>query len=966
MALENFTRGQKIFMIGLVVLLASMFTITGAMISVFSETGGAPADQGKLDGQEFRLVEFQRKRRGLGIIAALDRNSSPWADDAPEYIYARVPTLSARPQDGHDWPFNAMEPTDTSLLDVWPVYQDQNVWCHLVLVKRAKDAGVQVPSNAYVGKLITDLMNQNRQEIDKFQQKDLQRNFEDSYGGKLGEIVPTVQEAVMVRDYVASLVSAERATLTEISLIAGGNQDELKAEVARLKVDHFLEQARKDVLRENFTWRAAGAAGNFGIAGRGIGYDRLEQAYDAHRASFLQSEAKFEFDVIRAFPEEMLRANLVKFDDDMLQIMYQAVRDEMFTASEEDKQKIEERLKAAENLYELRNPDAVKDWDDAKWKEWREARRADYMRHRSFDESKTALEDALKARESLKESQGAISGFLRKLEDSRLERERKLTAQVEVIRREQQVWDGMRNYVEDLRRRFDSLDTQLHARTRSLHDRLKIEVIEQSDAATAERNLANLVDAFVAELANIERDQVDTLETTAGITTQDLERTLNDKRAEMEEFEAREKKLTPDGKEMTAEEVTARVDQYRLEIKAIEERIKLRDTKKPLVSEFAESFRAQLMGYEAKVRSLKTGDVALRQFAFRELLSELPVELGRVARDARDSIVPEREVEDYTGRSELIQADYNARQNSLRKDAADTRDMNLAALARDFNLSMQTPGGEWTWEKIVGDETYRYLEQVEGAQRFLEEPGNEAGATSGIMAAPGRGYLVLRLRAKTAKYPQGRLGAAERVLDVATLRRARELAVDALRDLRRQMLKDGWDKTVEAAKAKYGASFEIVETGWFNDRIDIANIYSEGDSDVLNYSASPSSAAPDQPFIGRIKDIKPSEGITEIVPEKRNTDPLRRPDRDQWSYLLARVTDRRSTPLRLQKDAMKEKGWRTPAEIWRNRHLANSDVVRSLVEPARVLEGHEIIQYKPEEPKEEKSEESGDSEEAKS
>lgn len=957
MALENFTRGQKIFMVGLVVLLASMFTITGAMISVFSETGGAHADQGEMDGKGYRLVEFQRKRRALGIIAALDRNSSPWADDAPEYIYARVPTLSARPQDGHDWPFNAMEPTDTSLLDLWPVYQDQNVWCHLVMTQRARDAGVQSPSNLYVGKLVTDLMNQNRQEMDKFKSQDLRRKFEDSYGGQLDEIVATIQEAVMVRDYVASLVSAERATLSEVLLITSGNQDELKAEVARLKADFFMEQARKDVQRENFSWRAAGAAGSFGIAGKPIGYDRIEEAYDRNRASFLQSEAKFEFDVIRAFPEEMLRTDgAVPFRDDMLQIMYQAVRDEMFTATEAEKKDIEARLKAAENLYELRNRDLVKDWDEAKWTTWRESQRPDLLKFRSFDEAKPDLVNTLKSRESLKASQSAISALVRDLEDSRLERERKLNAKLEVVRREQQVWDGMRNYVEDLRRRFDSLDTQLHARTRIILDRLSVEVIEQPDPANADRNLSNLVDSFLTELTNLKRDQIDTLETTAGIATQDIERTLNDKRAEMEEFETREKKLTNDGKVMSKEEVDARLEQFRLEIRAIEERIKLRDAKKPLVADFAESFRALLMGYETKIRSLKTGDAALRQFAMRELGTEIPIELGRIARDGRDAIVPEREIEDYTGRSELIQADYSARQNSLRKDAADTRDMNLANMARKMGLSMQSPGGEWTWEKVVTDETYRYLEQVEGAQRFLEEPGNEAGATSGIMAAPGRGYIVLRLRAKTAKYPQGRADAQDRLLAVATLRRARELAVEALTEVRREVLKDGWKAAIDRASAKYGASFEVFETGWFNDRIDIANIYSEGDNDVLGFASSPSSAAPDQPFISRIKDIKPTEGVTELVPEKRSSDALRRPDREEWSYLLARVTDRRSTPKRLEKDSMKERGWRTPAEIWRNRHLASSDVVRSLVEPARVLKDREIVQYKPEEPKEKDSE----------
>ena len=41
MALENYTRGQKIFMVTLIVVLAAMFTVTGAMLSLTGQGGKA-------------------------------------------------------------------------------------------------------------------------------------------------------------------------------------------------------------------------------------------------------------------------------------------------------------------------------------------------------------------------------------------------------------------------------------------------------------------------------------------------------------------------------------------------------------------------------------------------------------------------------------------------------------------------------------------------------------------------------------------------------------------------------------------------------------------------------------------------------------------------------------------------------------------------------------------------------------
>ncbi|MCA8937630.1 MAG: hypothetical protein KDB68_15645 [Planctomycetes bacterium] len=958
MALENYTRGQKIFMVTLIVILAAMFTVTGAMLSIADgQSGGAPADQGTIDGEAIRLIEFQRKRRALGLVLALDRNSTPTSPDAPEYMYARVPTMSVQAEGGHDWPYNAQRPVDTSLLEVWPRYQDQHIWCHIIMARRAREAGIEEPGNDYVGRVITALMNQNRQDIDKFERKDLTKKFEETYGSGIEDLLGTFKEALMVRDYVESLVADERANLVRIAEIAEGNNEELKAEYARLKIGYFMAQAREDVLNENFRYRSAGMASGLGAATSGMGYDRIEEAYDKNRSKSLYSDATFGFDIIMAYPETMVRNGNVEFEPEMLELIYKAVRDEMFKATAEDKTNIDQRLEREVNRYARDHTEETKDWGTAEIEKFKTDHKAEMLDYLSFYEAEPELRDALMRKESIKSAQMAITAFKRFVEDEKNKRQRQLRAQIDVVRKEEGIWTAQAGYVEDLRTRFGSAQTQLFAKLRSISNMMDT----QSETGNTEADaaaLGRIVDEFIRQLRDFNAEQINTLLTAAEMNTRPPERELNDKRAQLEEFELEEEHLTDNGQRMSQEEVDAKLEQYRLEIKAIEDKIKLRDKKLPMVEEFAEFFRSELADYELLIRNAKEGDLDLRRFVLRELLIEIPSELGTLITDRRDSIVPQSELDDYRDRAELIRADYQARDNNLSKNAADTRTWALSPVLTRLHIALMPAGTDMTWDKVVADDRISFLENVDGAREFLENPGNAAGATSEIMAVPGKGYIVLRLQDKTPKYVMGRTDAWDKVVTIASMKRARELTVDAMKEVRRQILDKGWTAAINAAETKYGEFFEVQKTPFFNDKMDIPGIYSDSDNDVLMLSSSPSIAAPDQPFVSRIKDIEPSEGVTKVISEKHNKDPLRRPENEEWAYLLARVVDRRMVPRRLSEDNLKEKQWgSTPAEIWRSRHLATSKTVRDLLSPAAVLEGHEIIQYKPEEPKDNEGDE---------
>ena len=954
MALENYTKGQKIFMVTLVVALAALFTVTGSMLAVLEPGTSMPADKGTIDGEAVRLVEHQRKLRALGIVTALDRASNPTDKDAPEHIYARVPTLSVQEQYGHDWPFNAMRPTETNLLEVWPSYQDQHIWCHTALAKRAREAGIQPPGDPYIGRVITALMNEYREDVDKFDGSQLTKEFETTYGADIGEMLPYFRESFMVRDYVESLIADERARLDRVAGIAQGNHEEIKAEYARLRIEFFMDDAREDVLNDYYAWRAANTAAGFGAATTGYGYDRFEEAYDKNRSKSLTSDATFSFSIIQAYPQVMVDNGHVDFDRSMLELTYMAMREEMFTASAEDKANIEDRLNTELNRYSRDNPDS-NEWTTEQVEEWKTEQRADMLKFLSYYEAEAELRDALMRRESVQAAQRAVAAFDRYVTEEAEDLTRKLNAEITTIQKEEAIWTAKLQYVEDLRRRFDSLETQLHAKLRAVDNKIAAQEDPKLTDEVNSRNLNNMVDELARELFNIDREQIESLISMAEVVSRPLERELNDKKSARKEFELEEDKTTADGQTMSEEEVAAKLEQFDLEIEAITERMALRDAKVPLIKEFAEDLRDRLAAYELAIRNARQqeGDVVLRRYYLRELLVEIPTELGAIVREQRDAIAPQDEIDAFRDRAELIRADYQARQKRIAKDAADTRkwDFDNILRGRPFRgLTFEEGGNGLTWEQVVNHERLGFLENVDGAQQFLEDPSNPAGSTSDIMAVPGQGYIILVLGDKTPKYTLSRADAFDKVVTIAAMKRARELTVEAMQELRRKALKDGWSAAIKAGEEKYGEHFEVQTTPFFTDSMDLPSVYSDSDNDVLGLSSSPSSTAPDQPFMSRIKDIDPSEGVSEVISEKQNADPLRRPENEKWAYLLARVVDRRLTKRRLTEDNLQEKQWgSSPAEIWRNRHLATSQVVRDLITPASLLADHQIILFKADE-----------------
>jgi hypothetical protein len=103
---------------------------------------------------------------------------------------------------------------------------------------------------------------------------------------------------------------------------------------------------------------------------------------------------------------------------------------------------------------------------------------------------------------------------------------------------------------------------------------------------------------------------------------------------------------------------------------------------------------------------------------------------------------------------------------------------------------------------------------------------------------------------------------------------------------------------------------------------------------------------PDKPFIDRVKEIKPEEGVSEIIPEKFNKDVLKKPEDETWNYMLARIADRRTVSRRLSDSDIEDSAYgRGPADIAAERRLAASSLIMDLITPTRLLADHKIFRY---------------------
>ncbi|MCC6572164.1 MAG: hypothetical protein IT462_00100 [Planctomycetes bacterium] len=945
MALENYTKTQKIVITGLIVIIAAMFTATGAMMSVLSPSGGhRPTEAAIFEGQPVGMVEFHQIRNALWASRTLDSMAAQGNDKKdqikPAPLYAHVPALSPLPQGGvPSLPQSAGAEVlgDVSLLLLWPQYQDTQVWCHMALARRAREANIVQPTNAQVDATVLALLNAALGDLEKTTLKKLEADYRERFGHELKEVRPVLQECIMVRNYVDSLLAGERAKLADIAAIDAGNNQEVRAEYLRLTPDVFMDEARKEVLRENFLTRARRLAVGLGTGTPASGPDLIEEMYDKVRGMHLQNEATFEFELVRADLDEMER-NL-PIEESRARIYYEAMKSDLYKATDADKAKIDDRLKewanTAELTWERDNPGKPKPANADEWNKLKEEQRPKLLEFRTFTEVRPELEKSLRRDFAATLAQAALASLKSECEQEKEKRQKKLSAQSQVKQQFKANFEDLRRLRQELRSRFDAMITQINAR---LGDNQR----RAGDAA--DDNALNIAAADVLRaLDDLSIEQLRSLESTANRATFDMERSLKDMEAGLETLKTDTEAKGDDGEPLTDEMRKLKVEKDELKIKGLKEQMVLRDQHIKAVTGFIADMRTLLSSLALRAAATRQGEMTLRKYALEQLVVEGRLELVRVVREGRDAIAPQQALDDLDGSIQLATVEVDAFNEQMRKDSGDLSHLALDKLAADRKMTVERSRANMTWRQVLADPRLAFLEHVSGAQNFLEGPASTKGAVSDILPMPGQGLYMIRLGAKQPKYPLGALETRERVVKLAAMRRSREICVRELNRIRDEIIKDGWDAALKRAKEKYPA-LTVQKTEFFSDNVDLPQVFSNSDHDVLDFSASPNASTPDMPFMNRIKSIDVKEGVSEIIPEKHNTDILDRPDDEKWAYMLAHVVDRRIVDRRISEETLNEDKY-SLGDIWRQRRLASSDVVRGLIEPKQLLGNVRVARY---------------------
>jgi hypothetical protein len=961
-ALDNYNRRQKIMITALIVVIAAMFTVTGSLTYMLGDSSKTPTRAGEMDGRDYKYVEFhQRIRQGLNACMYLDYGQGQ-GEEKPRAMYPRVPCMTTMPQDAAETPY------ERSLLEIWPHYQDNYVWCHLALVQRAEKAGFERPSNQAVWDAVASLMNAQRQEFDKFPLEKLYPEFHDRFGYELNTIEATLRDCLLVRNYIDSLVASERARLSDIARIAAGNHDEVKAEYLRLPVGPFTDKARAEVEREHLNAIAAEAAYGSALSSVAAANDPYSEIYEKHRYNELNEDARFEFEIIKAEFRDL--EPLVPQDEKLERVYYEAMKKAgEFKATDADKKNLDARVEK-----EFNDIAADKRKNDAAWpgfkpeeeKSLRDQLKKDLAETRSYFETRGDVYAALRRDKAPLLAQALVSTLKAKLEDLREKKEKTLNATSAISEQRQRNVDSLRNQRNELRMRFDAIASAINGQFANVAARMPAGLAvgaSDADKKSYDIRFANVIEDLVRFLDDdLAREQLNTLNSTAQRLVQDLDRTLRDKEARLEEQKSQKEIKDPAGEPMSDEQRALEIERLELEIAGLKEQITLRDLlfegkggkKEDSARAFGDEFRKILVGYKLSLRGLLTGDIDTRRFALEELMLEMPVALGRELREARDRIVPQQGIDDLEAQVALLRADADAFRSRIRREAGDTRALAFDKIIDEVNkevvpgLKRSSPFGTvrlLTWRDVVTDNDLRFLEYVDGAKRFLEEPNFDEGSVSDVMGFPDRGLYLLRLIRKSPKYTKGEAEVTERVRDLAAQKRARELCIQELKAIRADIIKRGWTPAVDDAK-KRNPTLEIKKTDWISSNVDIPDVQSEGDSELLAFSSAPSTMDPDKPFIDRVKEIKPEEGVSEIIPEKFNKDVLKKPEDETWNYMLARIADRRTVSRRLSDSDIEDSAYgRGPADIAAERRLAASSLIMDLITPTRLLADHKIFRY---------------------
>jgi hypothetical protein len=946
-ALENYTRGQKILMIFLVVLGAALFTVTGTMMAAAESCGQDSSGQigmiaGQLNGNDVNTSLFMARRQLMENPGASPIITVPPSEAMQTLLVSAGAIEGTVPTTGRQF-------APVRLFDLWPKYHDQHVWMFSVLAARAQAAGFRLPP---VGAAAEYMFGSS--DGTTMTEEDRRKHFE-ARGQDPAIVLRAVAELMVINDYVAAINARHTSSYTDDMEQFGNRFDERMARIYRLDSNRFRAQAEADVDRQAATAHLGKLVSS--LSGAGAATDALTPTeFTAKWATgaekeVLEDKQLVAFDLIRADITELARS-MGDASREEIEAFYYNTRGQTFrvAAGDATDERVEQRFESVlRTERELRRGEEPSE-------DWKKSRKADLKHFYDFHERRVDIERELRRFRAEEVGRLAITNLHREIEEIRNRRTKESNAANASLDEWKRGADALKAFHDEIGRQIDNFT--VYPLTRA-HDVLATWGDEtKTDAAAVNNLMSGISDAIIRTVGNSAAGQSLTFRSYINLDRE--RRTVRDRELEVEDAETFVRDNPPGEEDFDGKQRVRRA-QYRLE--AAREKLAEAEALLAKAVGFCDDLQGWLFEIEMRASAAKESPNAAA--LLKAILNDFVVTYPAKIADLRKQY--------FTGdRKAEIEAEITSRERIVSRErtlatrkSQDMTDLNFSSMVNSVDVGrgrtvslIFDPGIDRsepvTMQQLARDNRFFWIESITEAKNFLTTQaiatdGSRSlpnGAVSQVINRPGHGFYLLRLRHARPKLDLSPAERPEQARELAVRRRMRELAKQEAERIR-----------IAAAKAPNATAWldqqvadgklSAVNTDWFG----WAGAVNLSGGAKLSVAPNPDDAGttgldennPNRPFFQSLQAIGPSSpvGTPFIEGEVNNWD--RRALEGNFWYSLPVLTARRH-----------KAGEHVPYSTWELDNLRLSSIISArrmladpeyemLLDPAKLMEGYSVV-----------------------
>jgi len=946
-ALDQYTKRQKFFLVAITILGAALFTVTGAMLAVSQSCGeeGAMTGNyaGNLDGQDVDRIQFQLVRRviDLSLSRYLD---GPYVPVFPDENASTRLIHNKMPAGTQSYPLFAM----------WPRYHDQDIWLFLATAKRAEDKGFTRPPLEEARDWYF-LTNPNFKAL--VRENEAKEHFAAIGVRDVNRFLTAVSQLMMINDYVSTLVQEVQPDKDELLELLDLRNVERNAVVFGVSAESMLDEAEAELDRQIKQREAALISSRIGGSGRGTThpsmYDQMTHSLTEAEQEVLDSNTRVVFDVVYGDIESMMRSIIGdSAGSTELEQFYQNMRGTSFVASAKQIENFDKRLESVMPRWESAVKPRFGD-DEAKWNAWLETRKQEMKVFLDYYEVEADVQRLFARFRATQAARYGVEAFKEKL-DERKEELREafddermaLEAKFSIPAKSYDTLRGLRGSIENFRAqsvdKLKSLTIRKYATGRQAAREVLLQISNQQSFNRDNLNgrLENIDQALM--LDNFEREVIQ-----QQASLDDAKKRLSDLQ---EEGNSAAEGLTAKELQEKLDEAKFDVERLGYDLEASEKVLELAKELRPQLDTMIEQMTAFIADALVKFDAMSTSEVSV-DLVFDQITQLAYFDLPRALKKAQAPLKLEERLKTLRE-----QTAWNTAQIDMRQAAFERRSDDLSSV--DFQVMLDTPefqrydlnysnpfGTESpkTIEELSADSNWYWVANLPGARAFLDDAANKPGKVSTVLERPGYGYYLFRIISTQpgVKSAPATAQASDAMRKLAIKRIARRLAREEMERIRNEANLHPNPMAYLHVLVGEGRLQDMGPTGYFGWNAEVPAINPVPDPDK-NASASLSQSNPYSGFFASLAGMG-AERVVGGVFVQGTIDAANPAMNNTYTYCVAMETGRRVSGGKIlpatERDLL-QYGFSGMAP-----QLAQNEELMTLMNPAKLIANHKVLYY---------------------